>query len=352
MKFKKTISLISTVAIVLISVCTPDNKDQISAESTQPIKILPIGDSITDGYGTDGSYRKFLYHELTDSGYSIDMVGPNWSWGDAEYSDPVSGENFTYDAAHCGYSGYSIMDYNGRNGILETIKKGNYLSQYSPDIVILQIGTNDIIDNHEIDSAGQRLDTLVTYIAENISSDAALFVTTIPDLEPNRQDVYPWFANYRHSADWTKDYSDAEVADMVDKQITSYNGQVKALIKSKQDKWADNIYFGDINSVITDVSAQLKDGVHPNNTGYKLMGEYWADCLKKYMSDNTVDPPELISGDINCDGSVTAADLVLLRNYLIGTLEFDTEQIKSADISSDGEVNVIDFILQKQSVII
>ncbi len=38
------------------------------------IVIMSIGDSITDGYGTEGSYRKFLYHNLTEKGYSIDMV--------------------------------------------------------------------------------------------------------------------------------------------------------------------------------------------------------------------------------------------------------------------------------------
>ncbi len=347
MKFKKTFCLICAAAFALISVYTADNEKEISAQNTKPVKIMSIGDSITDGYGTDGSYRKFLYHELVDSGYDIDMVGPNCSWGDMEYTDKISGETFSYDAAHCGYSGYSIMNYNGRNGILETIKSGNYLAEYSPDIVILQIGTNDIIDDHEIDSAGERLDTLITYITENISPESALFVTTIPELEPNLPDVYTWFDNYRHSPDWTTQYPDSDVEAMVHKQISVYNEQVKNLIKTKQNDGISNIYSGDINSVLTDVSSKLKDGVHPNNTGYRLMGEYWADLLKKYLSGNITDTPVFIYGDINHDGSINVSDLVLLQNFLFGSIRFDTYQLRSADINKDGVINILDLIQQK-----
>ena len=247
-------------------------------------KVLCIGDSITDGYGTDGSYRKFLYHNLTDAGYSIDMVGPNWNWGDASYTDEETGETFSYDAAHCGYSGYAIKEYSGRSGILETVQNGDYLTVYSPDVVILQIGTNDVIDNHELDKADERLETLVDYIVENISSDSDLFVTTIPYLDPNREDVYSWFSNYRHSSDWQTNYSDDEVETNVKNSVDEYNSTVKKVVEKVQSEGVKNIHFADVNSAVTDVKTQLKDGVHPNNTGYKLMGNYWTGIMKQYLS--------------------------------------------------------------------
>ena len=247
-------------------------------------KVLCIGDSITDGYGTDGSYRKFLYHNLTDAGYSIDMVGPNWNWGDASYTDEETGETFSYDAAHCGYSGYAIKEYSGRSGILETVQKGDYLTVYSPDVVILQIGTNDVIDNHELDKADERLETLVDYIVENISSDSDLFVTTIPYLDPNREDVYSWFSNYRHSSDWQTNYSDDEVETNVKNSVDEYNSTVKKVVEKVQSEGVKNIHFADVNSAVTDVKTQLKDGVHPNNTGYKLMGNYWTGVMKQHLS--------------------------------------------------------------------
>jgi len=329
------------------STCT----EALASEET--IKILSVGDSITDGYGTEGSYRKFLYKELTDSGYSIDMTGPNHSWGDGQYSDNTTGESFSYDAAHCGFSGYSICEYNGRNGILETLSSGNYLEEYHPDIVILQIGTNDIIDNHDIENAGKRLDTLVTYILENIPESSVLFVTTIPDLAPNEPDVYPWFSNYRHSADWTKEYSDEEVEKAVLSQIKNYNSQVKALIEKKQSDGIKNIIIGDINSVVDNVSAQLKDGVHPNDTGYKLMGEYWAEKLKAYLSETSdVIPDNKYSkGDADCNGSVTASDISALQKHLLGITSLQKEGYSTADINDDKKINILDLLLLKNMMI-
>jgi lysophospholipase L1-like esterase len=315
-----------------------------ATEENKTIKILSIGDSITDGYGTEGSYRKFLYKNLTDKGYSVDMTGPNNSWGDGQYSD--AGESFSYDAAHCGFSGYSICEYSGRNGILETISKGKYLEEYVPDIVILQIGTNDIIDNYDIDNAGERLDTLVSYILGNISEDSALFVTTVPYLAPNEPDVYQWFLNYRHSADWTQQFNDEEAEKAVISQVDNYNRQVSELVSRKQSEGVKNIFAGDINSVLDDLKLQLKDGVHPNDTGYRLMGEYWTNLLTDYLAENSEPDNKAEKGDANSDGSVTATDIVLLQNRLLGLT--DTENIsEGADMNDDGKINILDLILLK-----
>src|SRR5260370_6125031 len=40
-----------------------------------PVKIMPVGDSITEGKYTQGGYRKPLYQLLKDNGYSATFVG-------------------------------------------------------------------------------------------------------------------------------------------------------------------------------------------------------------------------------------------------------------------------------------
>ena len=400
MNTKKFIALICTAAVAVTGIRLNITTNASAEKTEEPIKILPIGDSITDGYGTDGSYRKFLYNDLTEAGYSIDMCGPNASWGDGQYTDPSTGAFFTYDAAHCGYSGYAIEEYPGRNGILETLKNGDYVKQYDPDIVILQIGTNDIIDNHEISTAGKRLDTLVTYILDNIDEDDALFVTTIPDLDPNRTEVYDWFANYRHLPDWTP-VSDVNAEKYVQDQISEYNSQVKKLVEMKQNSGVKNIYFGDIFSVIDDVKSELKDGVHPNDSGYKLMGNYWADVLKEYLGNRTPSSPEPsvtttetepavttvpetstadpsappvttvttvtdpvtsepghsgpilaepFPGDINLDGVLNAADFNAMVNMMLDKGSVSTDPV-SWDIHKDGKLNIADLILLKEMLL-
>lgn len=345
MRFRKIISLM----ISAVCLCSLLNTTAYADDSDNKIKIMAIGDSITDGYGTDGSYRKFLFNELSQSGYDIDMVGPNCSWGNASYTDETTGESFEYDPAHCGYSGYAIEEYSGRNGILETLKSGDYLAEYTPDIVILQIGTNDIIDNHEIETAGERLDTLVSYILENISSESALFVTSVPDLDPNREDVYQWFGNYRHSPDWQTSYSDEEAEELVQQQIDSYNRQVEEVVMEKQLNGVRNIYFRDVNSAITDVSVQLKDGVHPNNDGYRLMGDYWSEVILGYFLEKVTETG--LKGDVNRDGDISAADVVLLQEYLVGLQTLPEKNTYNADTDSNNVIDIFDLVLLRRDVI-
>ena len=114
------------------------------------------------------------------------MVGSK-SRRSTTYTDESTGETFYYDDDNTGYSGYSIKSYNGRNGIYETLKETNCLSQ-EPDIVILQIGTNNIIDNHDKYENSKDLDTLINYILQNIPSKSMLFVATILNIDPNNDD--------------------------------------------------------------------------------------------------------------------------------------------------------------------
>ena len=98
-------------------------------------------------------------------------------------------------------------------------------------------------------------------------------MTTIPDLDPNREEVYSWFSNYRHSTFYTKTYTDEEVQMNVEEYLKHYNSDITSRVNLRRVK-GQNIRAANVNSVITDVKSQLMDGVHPNNKGYKLMGEY------------------------------------------------------------------------------
>ena len=258
------------------------SKPLLKSNSENEIKIMCIGDSITDGYGIPGSYRKFLYHGLTKKGYKIKMVGSK-SRRSTTYTDESTGETFDYDDDNTGYNGFFIKSYNGRNGIYETLKETNCLSQ-KPDIVILQIGTNNIIDNHDKYENSKDLDTLIHYILQNIPSKSMLFVTTIPNLDPNRNDVYSWFSNYRHSADWQTNYSDEEVEKFVQESLKYYNSDLTSKVNLRKES-GQNIRAANVNSVITDVKNQLMDGVHPNNVGFKLMGEYWTEIIDNFLKE-------------------------------------------------------------------
>ncbi|MCR4796503.1 MAG: hypothetical protein K5898_15285 [Ruminococcus sp.] len=337
------------------------SSDRACAEREQQaekIKIMAIGDSITDGYGVSGSYRKFLYNELTKKGYSVDMVGSKGNNFMAEYTDSETGESFTYDDDNTGYSGYAIKEYPGRNGILETLKSTDCLASCKPDIVILQIGTNDVIDNHDMENSGRRLQELVEYIMDNIHESSTLFVTTIPDVDPNRSGVYDWFGNYRHSADWQTNYPDDVAEESIHKTVKTYNAEVTATIQKMRSVrilsgWDINsggetpdestlkgpqLRNADVSSVITDVKTQLMDGVHPNNTGYKLMGEYWAEVIDSYLKNAPSVQPSETKYDV--------ADLVKLQKFILGASEEANSDItlEKYDINKDEAIDVFDVV--------
>ena len=236
-----------------------------------------------------------------------------------------------------------------------------------------------------------------------------MFVTTIPYLDPNREDVYSWFSNYRHSSDWQTNYSDDEVETNVKNSVDEYNSTVKKVVEKVQSEGVKNIHFADVNSAVTDVKTQLKDGVHPNNTGYKLMGNYWTGVMKQHLSGETPSetetekPTETTSetftettevtetetsestetstevtetesakptetteitetettetesttetetlGDDNGDDIITVSDVVTLQKFILGT---EGVKISSySDMNKDGKINVIDLALLKYLV--
>ncbi len=348
---KKFISVLTALAMAYIGTAFSAETAVCEDKSvSKPIKIMAIGDSITDGYGVTGSYRKYLYNELTKKGYDIDMVGSKGNDMKIDFSDAETGESFTYDDDNTGYSGYTIKEYPGRNGILETLKSTNCLDDCKPDIVILQIGTNNIIDNYDADKTHSDLKELIQYILGNISENSTLFVTTIPDVDPNRQEVYNWFSNYRHSANWQTNYSDEEAEEAILKKLHIYNADVLGYTSQLNINYALNRYVtnivsgpyirnGDVASVITDVKTQLMDGVHPNNKGYKLMGEYWAEQIDNYLKNK---PSE--------ETSYKVADLVELQKYLLGIADIEVS-LEKYDMNKDNAVDIFDLVLLRKELI-
>lgn len=403
---KKFISAVSAAALLISSIPAMNTVSQVSAED-DTIKIMCIGDSITDGYTSDyvGSYRKFIYHNLKEMGYNIDMVGSKDGGWTPTYTDETTGETWEFDNENTGYSGYSILSYSGRSGIYETLQSTDCLAQTQPDIVTLQIGTNDVIDNHDIDTAGERLEVLVDYILDNIPQDATLFISPIPPLDPNRSEVYNWFGNYRHSADWSEQYDDDRAAMEVEIALMQYNTQVMALAAKKRQE-GKNVVFSEAAFEVTDVKTQLFDGVHPNNTGYKAMGDKWAATIDEHLkgsspvestttttatsttttetitttttstttattsttsntteavittTQTTTTESELIPETTTTvpeedDSTFNVADLVKLTYYVLGypSDTYTEEDVKKYDMNNDGRTDVFDVILMRGAVV-
>ena len=69
------VGLLASIVAVRISTSTGPALGATSANAAVPIKIMPLGDSITLGNGPDHSYRGFLQQKLTAAGYAYDFGG-------------------------------------------------------------------------------------------------------------------------------------------------------------------------------------------------------------------------------------------------------------------------------------
>ena len=261
-----------------------------AAEDAEAVKILSLGDSITDGYWTSGAYRKYMYHDLEQMGYNIDMVGPK---GSNSNTFTYNGQSVSYDDNNAGYSGYAIQEMTTkehRSGILETIQGTwyngqNMIAAYQPDIVLLQIGTNDILSNYN-DGITDRLENLVNVILQDLDADSTVFVSTIPDIDAyTRAD---WLGSYGINA-WNSTQEEKDqLMETVTGCIDTYNTSIYNLVLKMQSE-GKNVQFADINSVV-DYQTDLHDGVHPNEAGYENMGNYWAGLLNDFFQNHGTNP--------------------------------------------------------------
>lgn len=312
MKIFKRILSAFLCAFVVIS---PVGEIKASA-AVESIKLMCFGDSITDGYNFVGGYRYTLGNLLSENGYSsyVDFVGPNWGGNQ-------------YDPQHAGYSGYTIADTSKRSGLTDFSEW--IMSEYTPDVVMLQIGTNDILDYYELDTIADRLETLVDLVLAGLPEDGMLFLATITTMDATN-------GLYIDQSYYT--------VELMDETVDSYNEDIRALVAEKQSA-GENIALCDWDGIIT--KSDLYDGVHPTESGYGKMGEHWYEILVNYMETGSTElpddtQPEVLYGDVNGDGVVNSIDATITVRAALNVLTLTDEQTVAADVNGDGVVNSID----------
>jgi len=112
----------------------------VVAGCDRPVRIMPLGDSITTGSSsllTDNNYkigyRQKLYLDLISAGDSVDFVGSLQSGA----SVPPS-----FDLDHEGHPGYYAYEPANATNVANNVF--NWLGQNPADVILLHIGTNDI----------------------------------------------------------------------------------------------------------------------------------------------------------------------------------------------------------------
>ena len=75
--------------------------------------------------------------------------------------------------------------------------------------------------------------------------------------------------------------------------------------------------------------------------------EYWNGSGQQFVLEEAKE----VEGDVNADGSVTVADLVLMQKYLLGDKSAELADWKAGDLCEDDRVDVFDFCILRRLII-
>lgn len=205
---------------------TPTRKPTPTIGTQEPIKVMPLGDSITEGMNLAGGYRIKLWKSVTSAGQKVDFVGSG-----------NNGPSELGDKNHEGHSGWTISQIDE--------KINSWMDKYKPRIVLLHIGTNDMWNG--ANGAPERLGTLIDKICAKLPADGKLYVSNIIPFPQQSSNV------------------------------TAYNAKIPGIIQQKAGA-GKPVYFVEMFKALT--SGDLADGVHPNMTGYNKMADVWYNAIK------------------------------------------------------------------------
>lgn len=213
---------------------------------TRP-RILIVGDSISAG---PGCYKKYLLSNLTQNGYSsFEFVG--------QYPDDCGG-GVMHGAVSCSTAEqYTLPMFTMPNCAQGMSFPGmsTLVSTHQPDLVMMQLGVNDVWNNRPIDAILANYTTLVEQ-ARAQNPNVVVVAAQIAQMNPNRTEGD---AIFQHAA---------------------------ALVAAVP-AWAQSVALPESPVFVADLwtnsgwaDADTTDGVHPTEAGAERMGLNWFNALK------------------------------------------------------------------------
>jgi hypothetical protein len=210
-----------------------------------------VGDSISAG---PGCYKKYLLQELTDHGYSaFEFVG--------EYTDDCGG-GVRHSAVSCSTAAHYTQD----TFMLPNCQQGTsfaglsrLVTEHEPDLIMLQLGVNDVWGGIPTATILARYETLVQQ-ARAQNPAVALIVAQIQKIRPDCG-------------------SDDSVQQRAEELIMAVPAWAQQLSTAQSPVFVADLWTNSDWSM-----AETTDCVHPNDAGAQKMGTNWFNALKNILT--------------------------------------------------------------------
>ncbi|GAA1628410.1 SGNH/GDSL hydrolase family protein [Nonomuraea maheshkhaliensis] len=213
--------------------------------SAAPIRIMPLGDSIT---GSPGCWRALLWNRLQSTGHTnVDFVG----------TLPPQGCAVAHDGDNEGHGGYLATNV-ANQGLLT-----GWLAATRPDVVLMHFGTNDVWSNIAPATILSAFTTMVNQMRASNPNMRILVAKIIP-MNPS------------------------SCADCAQRTVT-LNNAIPA--------WAAATTTPQSPITVVDqwtgfnTATDTYDGVHPNAAGDQKMSDKWYPPLVDALGSTVTPPP-------------------------------------------------------------
>jgi len=286
---------------------------------TGPVNIMPLGDSITQGYTTYDNYRHHLWDKLQSDGYSnLNFVGSH---------DVLAWDTFdslVFDKDHEGHYGWHTDEIRdgggiseGGSGNLNSWLTGLQATDEVPDIVLMHLGTNDVIHNPAGYDQNTTIDEMedVIDILRSYNQDVTILLAKII---PHKNGSAP--------------------------SVDSLNALIPGL--DSYETATSEVIIVDHHSGFS--TSWLADNYHPNTTGATEMSDRWYDALLPVLNRACEPDPENETTSIpynDAELSWSPGIKAVSHNVYFGTDESAVESAGTGlagDITSNGPVNYFD----------
>jgi lysophospholipase L1-like esterase len=241
------------------------------------MKIMPIGDSITDDCEINGAWRLYLQPLLQSHGYFFKFVG-------RQASIPVN-PSFT-SVNHEGYCGaviappgvFAVHQYTAANAyLLNIVSDALAVTNNTPDLVLLLIGANDIgrgRDPYQV--ATNDMPNLLDLIFSNVPN-VNIIIAKITSLQ-NANISGLTYSNYATN-------------------VPIYNAALQSMVNQRR-ALGQNVFLADMYSAVDYNTMFMADHVHPNATGLQAIANEWLARIQAItIRPNTVTSTIIHGGD-------------------------------------------------------
>ncbi len=302
-------------------------------------KIMPYGDSITEGFNLGDSkanYRVLLGQKLSMLGYNVEMVGCynkiQSRYGTDTFFDAIdpSGAVATniwqwHSAKHGATLGVTALTSWQRSALTENVDTISAMAG-KPDVVLLLGGINDLSPGYDAPATVfGNWTNVVSRLVKNLP-DTRIVVTTTLHAGPGR-------------------------TDSLNTNADNFNALVKDCINNMPAAWSGHVYFVDLCNAVKSAETGVisSDNLHPDWLGDDQMAEGWLSVITNlYPSADGVFPSSTPLPSVS-DSELGAAAKSELDDYRNGyklcrtitpTGNIDTSNPYSA--AGDGATNDIE----------